>query len=69
MKEYGYSKDYVLTELPLLDGMIMYSFAMCNDPVHKFSGLHMENGGYAGREADMLLEELKEFRKKQSVHK
>lgn len=45
----------------MIQGMILYSWAFGNNPIHLFSGIKMVNGGYVGIEADNLLSELKEM--------
>lgn len=54
----------ILNELPLLDAFVLYSYAQWSDPMNRFSGIKMVGGGYMGKEADKLLNELKEFNKK-----
>lgn len=61
-----FTKDYILYELPMIDGWILWSYSMFNDPVHKFSGIEMENGGYLGIESDILLNDLRAMKLKQS---
>jgi hypothetical protein len=54
-----YTLDHIMFELPMLQGMILYSWSYANNPIHLFSGIQMVKGGYSGIEADNLLEELK----------
>ena len=54
-------------ELPMLQGMILYSWAYANCPIHLFSGIQMVGGGYSGMEADELLRQLKEMKAQQQV--
>jgi hypothetical protein len=56
-----YTLQEVLYELPLMDAFALWSWAYYNNPIHQFNGIQMVNGGYAGQEADKLLEELKEM--------
>jgi hypothetical protein len=43
----------------MLRGWMLYSWAMANDPIHRFNGIRMVNGGYIGLEREKLMEELK----------
>ena len=61
-----YSFDYILYELPMIRGWILYSWAYSNDALNRFGGVRMVNGGYLGYEADKLYAELKEIAKKQN---
>ena len=65
MKDYQYSKQYVLEELNMLDGFILYSFAVANDPLNRFGGIEMVDS-YQAREAEQLYDELLEIKKKQT---
>lgn len=56
-----FTMNYIMNELPMLDGWLLYSYAILNDPVHKFSGLQLKDGGPAGDEADALKKELLEI--------
>jgi hypothetical protein len=62
-----YTLDYIMFELPMLQGMILYSWAYANCPIHLFSGIQMVGGGYSGMEADELLRQLKEMKAQQQV--
>jgi len=59
MTTYNYELQYIMNKLPMLDGFVLWSWAYANDPVHKFGGIKMKNGGYLGDERDLLLDELK----------
>jgi hypothetical protein len=59
-----YTYNQLLFEVPLGEVYAMYSWATANDPINRFGGINMINGGYLGREADVLYTELKEIMKK-----
>lgn len=50
---------YVLYELDMVTGFVLYNWAFENEPVHKFGGVRMVNS-YASREADTLFIQLEE---------
>jgi hypothetical protein len=50
--------DYVLYELPMIKGMVLYSWAVANDPLNRFGGVQMINS-YSAQEADILLTALR----------
>lgn len=57
--------EYVLYDLPMIQGFVLYSWSYYNNPIHMFNGIQMIGGGYSGQEADTLLEELKEMKRNQ----
>jgi hypothetical protein len=54
---YSYTTEYIIYELDLLTGWLLYAYAYVNEPVHKFSGIEMVNSPTA-RESESLLNEL-----------
>jgi hypothetical protein len=61
-----YTLEYILYDLSMLDGFVLYSWAYANNPLHMFNGIQMVNS-YATQEADNLLMELKEMKSKQGT--
>ena len=60
---YHYSMDFILNELNMIDGWLLYSWSLSNDPVSRFSGIQMRNSPTA-LEADILLEQLKQMKER-----
>lgn len=60
MKEYHWSKEYVLTELDMITGLSLCGFSIANDPINRFGGIQMKYSP-AQKEAVKLLEDLKKF--------
>lgn len=52
-----------MNELDMLDGWLLYSYAIINDPVAKFGGLRMKTSPSAN-ESDKLLKEIVEYNQK-----
>lgn len=59
-----YTFHQLMFDVPLKQVYAMYSWATLNDPMNRFSGIIMVNGGYLGNEADMLYEDLKKIMQK-----
>ena len=62
-KNYDYTIEYIMNELDMLDGWLLYSYAIINDPVAKFGGLRMKTSPSAN-ESDKLLKEIVEYNQK-----
>lgn len=58
-----FTMDYVLYELPMLDGFLFYGWSYSNEPVHLFSGINVYNSP-AEQESESLFHELKEIKEK-----
>ena len=61
-KEYGYSIKYILNELPMLDGWLLYSYAISENLMNRFGGLTMVESP-TSIEAEKLTQELIEYNK------
>ena len=53
-----YTMEELMYETPLLTVFVLESWAISNDPINRFGGIRMINGGFSGMEADKLYKEL-----------
>lgn len=57
---YNYPIDYILFDLPSIQGWLLWSYDYMEDPVHKFGGLAMIKSPIS-RECDRLVDEIKKY--------
>lgn len=57
-----FSWEYILFELPMIQGWLFYSYAVFDDPICRFSGVRPAISPQA-MEYEKLFEEIKEYNK------
>ena len=54
-RTYHWSLEYVLFELPMVEGWVMYCVAIEQDGWMQFSGVKRTDGGYIGQQIEKNL--------------
>ena len=55
----SFTRQFVMDELPMVEGWIWHSFAFSDDPAHKFAGVRTDRG-YVKMEAEKLIKQAKD---------
>ncbi len=60
MGHYKWTPQFVLKELPMVEGWVWYSYAMSTDGWLNFSGVRLDGLGYIGQEKKELIKIAKD---------